>query len=129
MQPSEDANSRQSNVNLTIISFAWCMPMEAVDDDDVTSDEEEKIETIYRLELTQTSREAYRARLQHFVSYLRRTDPDLVLDDYSFDLKRLHLKQFFLFLLFKQDEDRASFATLEVLCSFFAVRVYIESSL
>lgn len=83
-----------------------------------TSDEEDdEIEAIYRLELTESSRESYRARLQHFVAYLRRTDPDLVLSDSSFDVKRLHIKQFQLFLLWKQDEERASFSTLEVRCT------------
>jgi hypothetical protein len=81
---------------------------------DSDDEQNEEIRAIYRLELTEISRSAYRTRLRLFVNYLRRTDPELVLGDDSFDCARLHLKQVELFLLSKQDEDQVGLDTLRV---------------
>jgi hypothetical protein len=79
------------------------------------SDEEnEAIQAVYALEHADSTREAYQGRLRLFVNYLRRTDPELVLDDDTFDVKQLSLKQFELYLLHKQDDERVSYAVLKV---------------
>lgn len=82
------------------------------EEEDESSEEDALIEAINRLELADSSRESYAVRIGHFVQYLRRTDPDLVLSDDTFDLRQLHLKQFELFLLHKH--ETVSFSTLEV---------------
>lgn len=83
------------------------------DDDDDDSEGDAEINAIYRLELSEETRTAYQSRIRHFVAYLRRTDPDLVLSDDAFDVQRLHIRQFQFFLLVKQDIDQVSFSALE----------------
>ena len=72
-----------------------------------------KIAAVYQLELTQSTRDAYRARLRHLIAYLRRTDPEIVIDDDTIDVKRFHIDQFLLFLLDQQDKHGLSFTALE----------------
>jgi len=90
-----------------------------IDSSDIEEDRDEQaeIEAIYRRDLSESTREAYNSRIKHFVAYLRRTDPDLVIDDDSFHADRIDIRQIELFLIYKQDEARVTTTALEVFLS------------
>jgi hypothetical protein len=88
--------------------------MEDFGDEDEEKEYNREIEAIYNLDLSQSTRDSYQGRLLRFITYLRRTDPDLILTDKTFNVKHLHIKQFQLFLLENQDVNKVSFGTLKV---------------